>query len=876
MEIKREYPDALLFYHMGDFYELFYDDAKKAARLLGITLTTRGQTQGASIPMAGVPLHSVESYIIRLVKLGESIAICDQVGDPKASKGPVAREVKRVITPGTLLEENFLPGSRDNWLMGICTYGKDDERRIGVAEVELSTAQFVIREFKEIKDVISEIVRIHPAEILVNEDDKLPLRSETADSDACVVRDYPAWNFEYDTCQRLLCEHFGVMNLQGFGCADMPAAIVAAGALLQYIHSLKNDNLQHLRSLKIENDLTHLRIDATSRMCLEIDANRPDSDTSQKESSLIGLFDRACTPMGTRCIRRWFAQPLRDHAQIKERQDVVASWLEESQLTALRDHLSQACDLERVVSRVATGHARPRDLVGILRTLETMPDLIALCGPGYYLPEHRLSPCLDLADLLKRALDDEPAQTLKDGGVIRAGYDADLDQWRNLRSDVARHLADIEQRERQRSGIDSLKVAYNRIHGYYIEMPRSQAERAPENYRRLQTLKNVERYTIPELRELENRILSADERARARERQLYDELLERVMPHFDDLQSNARALSEIDALATFALCARTYNYNRPQLTDEPTLSIEKGRHPVVEHLNATPFVPNDLEIDDANRVFIITGPNMGGKSTYMRQVAHIALLAHIGSWVPAEKATIGAIDAIYTRIGAGDNIASGQSTFMVEMTEAAEILHNATEHSLVLMDEIGRGTSTYDGMSLAWACAARLATINRSLTLFATHYLELTELADLLPKICNVHLDAIEKDDKVIFRHRVKPGMTDRSYGLHVAKLAGIPHDVIAAAGVKMEEIKKNVAAELNGDKNQTTLPGIGKAPAPAPTNNETPPTPETNKSSANEQATLDKIKQCNPDTLSPREALSILFELAETLANGNKRTPPR
>ena len=870
LEVKQDYPDALLFYHMGDFYELFYDDAEKASRLLGIALTKRGKSNGMPIPMAGVPLHSAESYIMRLVNQGESVALCDQVGDPKAGKGPMLREVKRVITPGTLLEEDFLPGRRDNWLMGV--FAADG--RIGIAEIELSAGRFAVREVADEKALADEIARLNPAEILVNEDGAPQIEHgpESGSTAGPTVRLHPAWHFEYETCHRLLCEHFGVIDLDGFGCAELPAAVTAAGALLEYVHSLKNDKLPHLTTLSVESDSTYIGVDETSRRCLEI-------DSATAPHTLVGIFDRACTTMGARCLRRWFARPLRDRKQLWARQDVVAAWIDDADATeALRKLLSDCADIERILTRVAMRSARPRDLSGILRTLELLPAIIALCAPApahttttarRCMPEHRLSACEELADLLQRALVDDPPPAMRDRDVIRAGYDAELDKWRELRGNVKGRLADIEVRERKRTGVDSLRVAYNRVHGYYIELPRSKAEQAPEDYHRLQTLKNAERYTTAGLRELESEVLSAEEKAHAIERRLYAELLERIMPHFEALQADAKALSELDVLATLALCGKEYGYCRPELVEESVLHIKQGRHPVVERSGRTPFTPNDLDLGEPQRLLMITGPNMGGKSTYMRQVAQIVLLAHVGSWVPAESAVIGAVDRIFTRIGAADNIAAGRSTFMVEMMEAAGILHNAGENSLVLMDEIGRGTSTYDGMSLAWACAARLATTNRSLTLFATHYLELTALEDMVAAVQNVHLGAVEKDEQIVFLHRVEPGAANRSHGLHVARLAGIPHDVLDAARKKLAEIKESAESGYTPSATQTALLGMEMAPPRPPRRVASPEAPAAPAAPSTSPATRDILKylrECDPNEMAPREALALLYKMTALL----------
>lgn len=853
LRIKRDYPDALLFYHMGDFYELFYDDAVKVSRLLNLTLTSRGQSGKQKIPMAGVPLHSVDNYIMRLVKQGESVVICQQVGDPKASKGLVERKVTRVITPGTLMEDNLLDEKQDNLLLSVCN-GKD---RIGIACIELSTGRFTVRELPDDTALKNELARLRPAEILVNEDD-------TRDINHKVVRRYPAWNFDFGTAHRLLCEHFDTADLRGFGCAGMPVAIAAAGALLQYVRDLRHEQLRHIRKVTVEAAGQYIGISATSRHSLEIDhSNKGD------QWSLVSIYDHTCTAMGARCLRRWFRQPLRDHARLEARQATVAAWLEEDHLDEMRRTLSGCADLERMLSRVATENAKPRDLAGIRDTLRLLPAVMRMCpSPAHWPRGQQPALCDGLVDLLERAIVEAPPLMLRDGGVIKEGYDSKLDEWRNVKRNTAQYLTDLEVRERQRTGVTSLKVAYNRVQGYFIEIPRQQAERAPPDYHRTQTLKNVERFTVGELRDFEGKVFKAAEGALEREKALFAELVAGLIPELDVLYANARILAALDVLTTFAWCARKQNYQRPELTNESGICIVRGRHPVVELAGEEAFTPNDVLFDDAHRLLIITGPNMGGKSTYMRQIAQIVLLAHIGAWVPADKAKIGPIDNIYTRIGASDDISSGRSTFMVEMTETADILHNATSDSLVLMDEIGRGTSTYDGMSLAWACAARLVSVNRSFVLFATHYFELTSLTELFATAHNVHLDAIEQGSKIIFLHQVKPGSTNRSHGLQVAKLAGIPDDVIALAHRKLIEAENadradsgNLDAGGPTDTRQGNLPEFESRDAVWNKVGNDGVSP-----SVAQHEVLDELKHCKPDAMTPRAALDLLYRLTKLL----------
>ncbi len=830
LRIKAEHPDVLLFYRMGDFYELFYDDAKRAAKLLDITLTNRGQSAGQPIPMAGVPFHAVESYLAKLVRMGESVAICEQIGDPAASRGPVERKVVRIVTPGTLTDEALLDERRSNLLVAISGAGQ----RYGLASLELSSGRFGISELDGVDALLAEIERLQPAEILVSDDSKLPpeLKQRTG------LTRRPPWHFETDACERLLCRHFGTRDLSGFGCAEMKLTIQAAGSLLQYALETQRSELPHIRGISIEHRDQAIAIDAASRRNLEIEVNL----SGGSEHTLAWVLDTARTPMGSRLLRRWLNRPLRDRAEINARLDAVTLLLETQAYHGLRDCLHGMGDVERILARVALRSARPRDLVALREALGRLPELqrqLAELDTGLLrqlaadIGQHP-----ETHALLQRALVDNPPMLVRDGGVIAEGFDAELDELRTLASDAGDFLLKLEQQERELSGIPTLKVGYNRVHGYYIEVTKAQAKHAPQHWIRRQTLKGTERYITPELKAFEDKVLSARERSLARERELYEQLLDTLNEQLGPLQLCAQALAVLDVLATFAERAEALNYQRPELTDEPGLSIRGGRHPVVERVLETPFVPNDVELTDSTRMLIITGPNMGGKSTFMRQTALITLLAHVGSYVPADSARIGPIDRIFTRIGASDDLAGGRSTFMVEMTETANILNNATRNSLVLLDEIGRGTSTFDGLALAWATAAHLAGKLEAFTLFATHYFELTSLPDEFPSISNVHLDAVEHDDKIVFLYALKAGPASRSYGLQVAALAGVPDTVIQAARRKLSELERS---STNSRQQADQLPlFVDSEPDPA----------------------LDYLDTLDPDSLSPRQALDALYEL--------------
>jgi DNA mismatch repair protein MutS len=839
---KADYPDTLVLFRMGDFYELFYDDARKAARLLDITLTQRGASAGAPIPMAGVPYHAAEGYLAKLIRLGESVAICEQIGDPALAKGLVERKVVRVITPGTVTDEALLEERRENLLLAIAAGGTG----YGLAWIDLAAGRFLLSEVANAEALASELARLAPAETLVGEDVTWP--SFVAELPG--LRKRAPWHFDTETAQRQLCRFFHTRDLSGFGCEAMPLAIAAAGCLLGYVEETQKAALPHLSGLAVENANETIALDAATRRNLELDTH----PSGRNEHTLLGVLDRTITPMGARALRRWLHRPLRDHALLRNRYQAIECLIGQRRFEPLREILRGIGDLERILARVALRSARPRDLSTLRDGLLAAPALRnALAGGDSPL----LTQLLDglgehstTAQHLAAALPDHPPALLRDGGAIRAGFDADLDELRLLSTNADRFLVDLEEREKAATGIATLKVGYNSVHGYYIEISKGQSAKAPVNYTRRQTLKGAERYITEELKSFEDKVLSARERALMRERALYEALLDFLGERLQSLKRAATAVAELDVLANLAERADALNWKAANLADTAGIHITRGRHPVVEQVRSEPFEPNDLQFDDARRMLIITGPNMGGKSTYMRQIALIVLLAHIGSFVPAEAASIGPIDRIFTRVGAGDDLSRGQSTFMVEMSEAANILHNATASSLVLMDEVGRGTSTYDGLALAKACAVHLATHNRSFTLFATHYFELTELAAQYEDIANVHLDAIEyrdqeRGDQLVFMHAVKEGPANRSFGLQVGALAGLPKSVIAQARKYLLALEKhNAQREAAPTAPATPSPQLGLFSPPQP--------------SAAEEA----LRELDPDALTPREALEALYRL--------------
>jgi DNA mismatch repair protein MutS len=839
---KAEHPDVLLFFRMGDFYELFYDDARKAARLLDITLTQRGASAGQPIPMAGVPVHAYEGYLARLVALGESVAICEQIGDPALAKGLVERKVVRIVTPGTVTDEALLSERRDTLLLAL-SRGKHG---YGLAWADLAGGRFLVNEVDGDDALEAELARLEPAEVLVPDEGGWP---------DCVgarngLRRRAPWLFDADSARRQLLAFFGLHDLSGFGLEEKPRAIAAAGALLGYVEETQKQRLPHLTAISIEASDGAIAMNAATRRHLELDT-RVDGDT---KTTLLGVLDSTVTPMGGRLLRRWLHRPLRDRRTVGERQHAVATLADQRVEAPLREAFRALGDLERILSRVALRSARPRDLSTLRDGLGMLPDVRALLhrldSPRLQALARELGQHDEHADLLRRAIVRQPPVLARVGGVIADGFDAELDELRTLSTHADQFLVDLEARERAATGIASLKVGYNRVHGYFIEISKGQADKAPVHYARRQTLTGAERYITEELKAFEDKVLSARERSLAREKLLYDGLLDALNARLEPLKRCAAALSELDVLACFAERAQALDWSRPELTDAPGLCIERGRHPVVEAVRDEPFEPNDLVLGDTpelgqRRMLVITGPNMGGKSTYMRQNALIVLLAHIGSFVPAARAVIGPIDRILTRIGAGDDLARGQSTFMVEMAETSYILHHATSESLVLMDEIGRGTSTYDGLALADACARHLAATNRSYTLFATHYFELTALAGPGSGIANVHLDAVEHGDALVFMHAVKDGPADRSFGLQVAALAGLPKAVVRQARGRLAELEQQ-----------------GRDAPSVPMTAQALDAPQQFGLFSPSSAALEALAALEPDELTPKQALEALYRL--------------
>jgi DNA mismatch repair protein MutS len=870
LRLKAQHPDVLLLYRMGDFYELFYDDARRAAQLLDITLTARGQSAGAPIPMAGVPVHALDNYLGRLVRKGESVAICEQIGDPAKSKGPVERAVVRVVTPGTVTDAALLDERRDTLLAALLPGGDGDDRwsegRFGLAWLDLGAGRFSVLEGSGAAALAAELERLRPAEVLVPESlasllDRQP-EPAAALLPARLRRARPSWHFESATANRLLAEQLGTQDLRGFGIEAMPFAVGAAGALLQYARETQRTALPHLHALRVEQRETALHIDATTRRNLEIDS----SSNGRDDATLVALLDTTVTAMGARALRRLVNRPLTDHEELRRRHVAVAELCEGQRYLGLREALRPIVDIERILARVALRSARPRDLTGLRASLAVLPPLRSLLA-GFESPllvelVSRVAEHVDELDLLARAIATEPAAMLRDGDVIAGGFDVELDELRRIATDTDSFLLELEARERDLTGLPQLKLGFNRVQGFFIEIQRSQADKVPPHYLRRQTVKNAERFITPELKAFEDKVLGAREKSLAREKALYDEVLSRLCTQIGPLQTTAAAIAELDSLGALAERAISLRWSAPTLTRQPTLRITAGRHPVVERFLAEPFVPNDVALDAGTRMLVITGPNMGGKSTYMRQVALITLLAHIGSFVPAEAAVIGPIDRIFTRIGAGDDLSGGRSTFMVEMTEAANILNNATPRSLVLMDEIGRGTSTFDGLSLAWATARHLAAKVGAFTLFATHYFELTALAASLPGVVNVHLDATEHRQGIVFLHAVRPGPASKSYGLAVAKLAGMPREVIVEARRYLAILESQGGAAACGET-QGRL-ALEAAPAGAESAGAGPLAEDPPSAGASEL--LAALAALDPDSLSPREALEQLYLLKRLL----------
>lgn len=865
LRIKADYPTMLVFYRMGDFYELFFDDAEKAARVLGITLTARGKSEGEPIKMAGVPFHSLDGYLAKLVKLGESCAICEQIGDPALSKGPVERKVVRVVTPGTLTDSDLLPEKAERPLLALCLLNQRKTVTAGLAWLSLASGNLRLMEFSGDARAVEarlnhELERIAPAEIL---------RADCADlfesdSPHAHTQRVPEWHFDVVKGHGALLEQLGVATLTGFGADGMGAAFGAAGALLRYAQSTQGRGLQHVRGLACEQENEYIGLDAATRRNLEL----TETIRGQESPTLFSLLDGCRTAMGSRLLRHWLHHARRDQAVARGRHQSIEALLQADACDALSSTLARVPDIERITTRVALLTARPRDLASLRDGLKALPmvrDQVARCfipGDTCLLREIHddLATPDECLDLLVRAVAEEPSVMVRDGGVFARGFDAELDELRALSENAGQFLVELEARERARTGIANLRVEYNKVHGFYIEVTNGQADKVPDDYRRRQTLKNCERYITPELKAFEDKALSAQDRALAREKMLYDELLASLAPHIGCLQTIARALAQVDVLVALASHALRHDWRAPRLVDAPCLTIVEGRHPVVEN-QIERFIANDCRLSNDRRLLLITGPNMGGKSTFMRQVALITLLAYVGSYVPAAEATIGPIDRIFTRIGASDDLANGRSTFMVEMTESAAILNGATEHSLVLMDEVGRGTSTFDGLALAWAIARHLIESSRSFTLFATHYFELTQLPEAHPSASNVHLAAVEHKDSIVFLHAVQEGPASQSYGLQVAQLAGVPPGVIRAA-------RKHLARLEAQALDATPQLDLFAAPGPDPDAQDAPghaaAAPQDDGLSDGLRNALDAI---DPDALTPREALERLYELKRLAA---------
>ena len=835
LKLKAENPDILLFYRMGDFYEMFYDDAKRASQLLDISLTKRGSSNGEPIPMAGVPYHAVESYLAKLIALGESVAICEQIGDPATSKGPVERKVVRIVTPGTVSDELLLEDRKDNLLASIWQH----KNHFGYATLDISSGRFFVFECDNVEAMQAELQRTNPVELLYPED----FESMSLIDNRNGLRRRPLWDFDLETAKQQLKLQFGTNDLVGFGVEDCCYALSAAGCLLQYVKDTQRTALPHIRSIIKESAYDFVVLDAATRRNLEITENL----CGGTDNTVADILDKTQTAMGSRMLKRWLHSPIRNVVILQNRQEAISELQQD--LGDIQPILKQIGDLERILARLALRTARPRDFARLRDAYNVLPELQQLLN-------HHSSPYLialrakinqfdQIADLLNQAIVEAPPVIIRDGGVIATGYNAELDELRNLADGATNYLEQLEIRERETLGIDTLKVGFNAVHGYYIQISRGQSHLAPIHYTRRQTLKNVERYIIPELKEYEDKVLTSKGRALALEKQLYDQLFELLLPDLANMQMSADAIAELDVLTNLAERALTLNYQCPTLSNSAGIEIKDGRHVVIEQVLKTPFIANSLLLSPNRRMLIITGPNMGGKSTYMRQAALIVLLTYIGSFVPASKAVIGPVDRIFTRIGASDDLASGRSTFMVEMTETANIMHNATEQSLVLMDEIGRGTSTYDGLSLAWACAENLANHIKAMTLFATHYFELTQLPEHMQGVYNIHFDAIEHDNTVAFIHEVSEGAASKSFGIAVAGLAGVPKTVLKRAKQKLKELEmiSKQTANSHVDSSQLSF--------------------ETESEPSEVEEVLKRI---DPDALTPKQALEMLYQLKKLL----------
>ena len=835
LAIKEAHPDELLFYRMGDFYELFYSDAEIAAPVLDITLTSRGKSAGEPIPMAGVPFHAAENYLAKLVRAGFSVAIAEQIGDPNESKGPVERKVVRVVTPGTLTDESLLDASGDALIVSVFRH----QLSSGIAWMDLSSGRFLVTEVEGDEALSAELQRLSPAELLLPEEASIPTLA-----DQVAVRRLASWQFDEDSARTQLNQHFQTRDLSGFGCDGLSLAIAAAGCLLDYVKDTQRNELPHLTSIRHERQSDSVILDAATRRNLEIDLNLHGGE----DNTLFSVYNSTVTAMGTRHLKRWLHRPVTVRSVLEDRLDAVSCLSQNYAFETTRQSLKSISDLERILARVALRSSRPRDLTRLRDSLWALPALTTATPQDSSLLQTLrtdMGQYPELCELLSRALVESPPVVIRDGGVLAEGYDEELDELRGISENAGEYLVDIERREREATGLSTLKVGYNRVHGYYIEISRQQSNQAPDTYQRRQTLKNVERFITPELKQFEDKALSSRSRALAREKSLYEALVERIAEDLLPLQATSRAICDLDVLACFAERADALSLSRPSFSEEAQLDISNGRHPVVEQVSDKPFIANNTLLNEQRRMLLITGHNMGGKSTYMRQNALIVLLAHCGAFVPADSVSLSLVDRIFTRIGSSDDLASGLSTFMVEMTETANILHNATEKSLVLMDEVGRGTSTFDGLSIAWASAVALAERVRALTFFATHYFELTALPDDLASMINVHLDATEHEDHVVFMHHIQEGPANRSFGLEVAKLAGVPTGVLLHARQKLSELESQQIVEsshASGEQVDLFSAPIAKSPV------------------------LSVLSEIDPDQMTPKEALDALYTLKTLL----------
>ena len=860
--LKSAHPNQLLFYRMGDFYELFYDDAKRAAQLLDITLTARGHSGGMPIPMAGIPFHAAENYIARLVRMGESVVIAEQTGDPATSKGPVERQIARIVTPGTISDEAFLEEKRENLLLSLAHQSRKGLDVFGFSYLDMASGRFCLFEVDGHEALSSELQRLSPREILISED--FPARS-TLKLEKGICELGP-WHFDYDSSYRQLIQQFNTKDLSGFGCEALTAAIASAGALLQYAKDTQRSALPHIQAITVEHRDDSVLIDGATRRNLEIDINLTGGTTN----TLVEVLDQCASPMGSRLLKRWLHTPVRDLNEIQARQQAVTELQQAQAYEPLRNPLKKVGDLERILSRVALRSARPRDLQRLRFALEAVPEINTLLAS---VKAERLSNLNqrivaqpDITDTLTKALVENPPSVVRDGGIFAKGYDEALDELLALSTNATDFLAEMERSEKARTGISSLKVGFNRVHGYYIEISRLHSDQAPVEYIRRQTLKNAERFITPELKAFEDKALSAKSKSLAREKELYESLLDQLNQVLSELQTTSQALAQLDVLHNFAERAAALNLTCPTLHHGDGIQIIGGRHPVVESVISEPFVPNDLDLNSKRSLLMITGPNMGGKSTYMRQIALITLLAHTGCFVPAESASISVGDRIFTRMGSSDDLAGGRSTFMVEMTETANILNNASQNSLVLMDEVGRGTSTFDGLSLAWAAVDYLAKELKCYVLFATHYFELTTLADQLENAANVHLTATEYEDDIVFLHKVHEGPASQSYGLQVAQLAGVPREVIGHAKHKLKELEVITGIEIKAPHTHTDTKSKTKKSTVEEKTSVYPPQQADLFLQAEQNALKHTIEALDLDNMTPLEAMNMLYKLKSQL----------